>query len=50
MDDLRAALAGWPDPELVGALMLDWGGRVVAALAIAPPYPRMRLERQAHAE
>jgi small conductance mechanosensitive channel len=34
MDELRAALAGWLDPQLVGALVLDWSGRIVAALAI----------------
>jgi len=34
MDDLRAALAGWLDPQLVGAIVLDWSGRIVAALAI----------------
>jgi small conductance mechanosensitive channel len=34
MDDLRAALSGWLDPQVVGALVLDWSGRIVAALAI----------------
>jgi small conductance mechanosensitive channel len=34
MDELRAALSGWLDPQLVGAAFLDWGGRIVAALAI----------------
>jgi small conductance mechanosensitive channel len=34
MDELRAALSGWLDPQLVGAALLDWGGRIVAALAI----------------
>jgi small conductance mechanosensitive channel len=34
MDELRAALAGWLDPQLVGAIVLDWSGRIVAALAI----------------
>jgi small conductance mechanosensitive channel len=34
MDELRAALSGWLDPQLVGAVFLDWSGRIVAALAI----------------
>jgi small conductance mechanosensitive channel len=34
MDELRAALSGWLDPQLVGAVLLDWSGRIVAALAI----------------
>jgi small conductance mechanosensitive channel len=34
MEELRAALAGWFDPQVVGGLVLDWGGRLLAALAI----------------
>jgi small conductance mechanosensitive channel len=34
MEQLRAALAAWLDPEVVGGIALDWGGRLLAALAI----------------
>ena len=34
MEDLRAALSGWLDPQMVGAIVLDWSGRIAAALAI----------------
>jgi small conductance mechanosensitive channel len=34
MDELRTALAGWLDPQLVGAILLDWSGRIAASLAI----------------
>jgi small conductance mechanosensitive channel len=34
MEQLRAALAAWLDPEVVGGIMLEWGGRLLAALAI----------------
>ena len=34
MEQLRVLLAAWFDPQVVGAIVLDWGGRVLAALAI----------------
>src|SRR5262245_53240420 len=34
MEQLRAALAAWFDPQVVGGIVLDWGGRLLAALAI----------------
>jgi small conductance mechanosensitive channel len=34
MDEIRAALSGWFDPQMVGAIVLDLTGRVAAALAI----------------
>jgi len=34
MEELRATLSNWLDPQLLGAIALDWSGRVVAALAI----------------
>jgi small conductance mechanosensitive channel len=34
MQDLRAALAEWLDPHLIGQILLSWSGRVLAALAI----------------
>ena len=34
MEELRAALAAWLDPQLVGSIVLDWSGRILAALAI----------------
>jgi small conductance mechanosensitive channel len=34
MDEIRAAISNWLDPQLIGALLLTWSGRVVAALAI----------------
>jgi small conductance mechanosensitive channel len=34
MDELRTALAQWLDPQLVGALLLSWSGRIIGALAI----------------
>jgi small conductance mechanosensitive channel len=34
MEQLRAALAAWFDPQVVGGIVLDWGGRILAALAI----------------
>jgi small conductance mechanosensitive channel len=34
MEQLRAALAAWLDPQVVGGVVLDWGGRILAALAI----------------
>jgi small conductance mechanosensitive channel len=34
MQELRAALLGWLDPQVIGAILLSWGGRVLAALAI----------------
>jgi small conductance mechanosensitive channel len=34
MEQLRAALAAWLDPEVVGGFVLHWGGRILAALAI----------------
>jgi small conductance mechanosensitive channel len=34
MEELRAALSNWLDPQLIGAVLLTWSGRIVAALAI----------------
>ena len=34
MADLQAWLSTWLDPRLVGAVLMDWSGRVLAALAI----------------
>ena len=34
MNELRELFAVWLNPQVVGALILDWSGRVLAALAI----------------
>jgi small conductance mechanosensitive channel len=34
MEEIRAALSNWLDPQLIGTLLLTWGGRVLAALVI----------------
>jgi small conductance mechanosensitive channel len=34
MDEIRTALAGLLDAELIGPILLDWSGRIAAALAI----------------
>jgi small conductance mechanosensitive channel len=34
MDELRQALSGWLDPQLIGAVLLSWSGRIFAALAV----------------
>jgi small conductance mechanosensitive channel len=34
MDELRTVLAGLLDAELIGPILLDWSGRIAAALAI----------------
>ena len=34
MDELRTVISAWLDPQLVGAVLVAWGGRVLAALAI----------------
>lgn len=34
MDELRTALGGLLDPQLIGPILLDWSGRIAAALAI----------------
>ena len=34
MEQLRAALANWLDPQLIGAVALAWSGRIAAALVI----------------
>jgi small conductance mechanosensitive channel len=34
MQNLMTALSAWLDPQLIGAILLSWSGRVLAALAI----------------
>jgi small conductance mechanosensitive channel len=34
MQELRALLSEWFDPQVIGAILLSWSGRVLAALAI----------------
>lgn len=34
MDDLRSAISGWLNPQLIGELLLSWSGRILAAAAI----------------
>ena len=34
MEELRATLSNWLDPQLIGAVALTWGGRILGALAI----------------
>lgn len=34
MNEIRDAISNWLDPQLVGALLLTWSGKVLAALAI----------------
>jgi small conductance mechanosensitive channel len=34
MEELRAAISGWLDPQKVGELLLAWSGRILAAAAI----------------
>jgi small conductance mechanosensitive channel len=34
MEELRATLSNWLDPQLIGAVLLSWSGRILAALAI----------------
>jgi small conductance mechanosensitive channel len=34
MDEIRAAISNWLDPQLIGELLLTWSGKILAALAI----------------
>ena len=34
MSELMAAISEWLDPQVLGAILLQWGGRVVAAVLI----------------
>jgi small conductance mechanosensitive channel len=34
MDELRAAISGWLNPQLIGELVLSWSGRILAAAAL----------------
>jgi len=34
MEELRASISGWLNPQFVGELLIAWGGRIVGALAI----------------
>jgi len=34
MDELRTTISAWLDPQLVGEVLIAWGGRLFAALAI----------------
>jgi len=44
MNDLRATLCGWLDPQWVRAIVLGWRGQISAA------HPRTRLDRTAGVE
>jgi small conductance mechanosensitive channel len=34
MDELRTTISAWLDPQLIGEILIAWGGRVLGAVAI----------------